>query len=296
MTNLSYISDREKGERSRTDETISERVWGALYDLIQGRIDDGSFGSKFPEMCDDGCGPWGTDGSAFWRTAHAEIPDLPEHIHHQEVPDIYAILDLLVFSSRVVAQPIKRDYHDFFGHYHLNFERDAGLVDFVSSVNRLFARNGIAFELTPDGNVQRLGPSGLREELRQAVFHTGDPDTDLLLENSRQRILSPDPKDRRDAVEKIWDAFERIKTLEPGIDKKEQATRLIDRSVLPTATKFREIIETESKALTNIGNTLRIRHSETDKESVGSLEQVDYLFYRMFSFLHLVLRATQRAS
>ena len=296
MTDLPYFSDRENGERARIEETITKRVWEALYELIQGRINDGSFGFKFPVVCDDGHVPYGTDYNAFWRTAQAEIPDLPEYVHAQEVPDRYVILDLLEFGARNIAQPIQRDYHGHFRHYHLDFDRNTGLTEFISSVNRLFSRNGIAFELTSEGVIQRLGPPSLREELRRAVFHTGDTVTDRLLEDSRQRILSPDPQDRRDAVEKIWDAFERIKTLEPGANKKEQVNRLIDRSVSSTATKFREIIETEAQALTRIGNTLLIRHSETDKETLDSLEHVDYLFFRMFSFLLLLLKSTQRAA
>lgn len=102
------------------------------------------------------------------------------------------------------------------------------------------------------------------------------------------------PADRQDALEKLWDAFERIKTLEDGANKKESATRLLDR-VSPKAPKFRAFIEREAKELTTIGNELRIRHSETDKEPVTSSEKVDYLFHRLFSFLHLLLGETDRA-
>lgn len=34
-----YFSDREKGPRPRTEELIPLRVWGALHDLIQARIE-----------------------------------------------------------------------------------------------------------------------------------------------------------------------------------------------------------------------------------------------------------------
>jgi hypothetical protein len=289
-----YFSDRQKGPRARTDENVSSRVWGALCDLIQTNIDNGAFGFRFPAMCSDGRGPCGTDAGAFWRTAGAEIPDLPEQIRPDELPDTLVILDLLEFCASSVSQPVQRDFHSYFGHYHLDFEREPGLAAFVASVNRLFARNGIAFELTPEGVVERLGPPGLRDELRQAVFHTGDPDTDKLLEEARRRFLSPHPADRQDALEKLWDAFERIKTLEQGSNKKETAGRLLDRT--SSAPKFRQFLESEAKALTDIGNSLRIRHSELDKEPVQDAKQVDYLFHRLFSFLHLLLRATSRAT
>jgi hypothetical protein len=293
MMTGTYFSDRELGPRPRTKEVISERVWEALRELIKTRIVDGSFGWRFPASCDDGRGPCGTDASAFWSVARGEVPDLPDERWSVELPNAFVILDFLQFCAQAVARPIQRDFHAFFEHYHLSYDREAGLADFVASVNRLFARNGIAFELTDKGYARRLGPPGLREQLQEAVFHTGDDETDRLLETARRLILSPHDADRRDALEKLWDAFERIKTLEPGVNEREQANRLLDRTA--DAPKLRNVLDEEAGALTNIGNSLRIRHSETTQEPVQTLEQVDYLFHRMFSFLRLVLRATSRS-
>lgn len=293
---MAYFSDRERGPRARTEELIPERVWGALHDLIQGRIDDGSFGASFPEMCSDGRGPIGTDQAAFWRTARAEIPDLPEYLYPSEVPELLVILDLLEFCARSIGLPTRVDYHPFFKHFHLDFDRAAGRTEFVAAVERLFARNGIAFELTAEGVARRLGPPALRDELRQAVFHTNDAETDRLLEEARRRFFSPQFADRLDAIEKLWDAFERIKTLEKGANKQQTAAHLLDRVTLAQAPKFRVFLDNEAKELTTIGNSLRIRHSETDKEPVATSLQVDYLFHRLFSFLLLLLRATNRAS
>jgi hypothetical protein len=96
-----------------------------------------------------------------------------------------------------------------------------------------FYRDGIGFELTPEGKAMRLGPSLLREALAGALFHTGDAETDRLLEDSRRLILLPHIEDRRNALEKLWDAFERIKTLEPGTDKRAQITASEDRRTRP---------------------------------------------------------------
>jgi hypothetical protein len=73
-----YFSDREQGPRPRTIEQISATVWTALRYLIESRIEDGSFGYKFPEVCPDGAGPCGCDGRKFNAIAHAEIPELPD--------------------------------------------------------------------------------------------------------------------------------------------------------------------------------------------------------------------------
>ncbi|MBK8906342.1 MAG: hypothetical protein IPM60_00040 [Rhodospirillales bacterium] len=220
------------------------------------------------------------------------MKELPDDLRSVDLLDTPVILDFLEFCAQAVVRPIKRDFHQFFGHHHLSFDRTAGLADFIAEVNRLFERNGIGFELTDEGYARRLASPGLREELRQAVFHTGDDETDRLLEAARHDILSPRDADRRDALEKLWDAFERIKTLETGTNKKEQADRVLDAAA--QARKFRTFLGEEAKALTNIGNSLRIRHSETSQEPIETLEQVEHLFHRMFGFLRLVLRATGR--
>ena len=296
-----YFSERERGARPRTEETISRPVRRALIQLVEIRIGNGSFGWRFPEQCADGCGPYGTDEQAFWETAVAEVPDLPipdgwtePTLRSAEGAETVVFLDLLEFSARAVARPVEQGYHDFYRHHHLDFDRDAGLADFVEDVNRLFRRNGIAFELSDEGHARRLVALGLRDELREAAFNTGDTETDRLLDAARERILLPIEDDRRDALEKLWDAFERIKTIEPGADKKAQAGRLLDRTA--TSPKFRGFLTDEAKALTQIGNGLRIRHSETTQEPVQTPEHIDYLFHRMFSFVRLVLRATGRGS
>lgn len=165
--------------------------------------------------------------------ARAEIPELPEQwlYMNAEAPDTVMVLDVLEFCARNVARPVKRGYHGFFTHYHLGFERNEGLNEFVADVNRLLARNGIGFELTAEGKATRLGPALLRNALANALFHSGDVETDRLLEDSRRLILSTHIEDRRNGLEKLWDAFERIKTLEPGNDKRAQVTALLDKAV-----------------------------------------------------------------
>jgi hypothetical protein len=290
-----YLSDRERGPRARTAEEIGGVLWTALRHLIEGRIDDGSFGYKFPETCPDNGSPYGCDAAAFRASIRGEIPDLPDDWRYTETPpDTLTILDLLQFCARNVAKPVQLEggYHPHFQHSHLTFERNEGLKEFVGDVNRLLARNGVAFELTASGQAVRLGPPLLREGLAAALFHTGDAETDRLLEDARRLVLSPHMEDRRNGLEKLWDAFERIKTLERGNDKKAQATALLDKAVKPP--RLRAFIESEAKELTAIGNTLQIRHFETTQEKLERPEDVDYLFHRMFSFIRLVLRTTDR--
>jgi hypothetical protein len=232
----------------------------------------------------------------FGRHVSAHVPAVDEALtpFSVEPPPTLAILDLLELVASSVGEPVERGYHEYFRHRHIGFDRPAGLARFVADVNRVLARNGVAFEMNKAGRIRRLGPPVLRDALSRATFHTGDRDTDQLLAAAMEKFLSPKPQDRADSLEKLWDAFERAKTLEPGVDKKERVKALLDRAAAGTGLRFREVLEDEAIALTKIGNTFCIRHFETDKEPLREPDQIDALFHRMFSFLRLVLKRTGR--
>jgi hypothetical protein len=157
----------------------------------------------------------------------------------------------------------------------------------------VFSRNGVAFELGASGDVERLGPPVLSSALHRMAFHTGDGLLDSLLEDSRTKFLDPDLKVRKDSLEKLWDAFERLKTIEGG-DKRTAVAALLVKGI--SGTEMRSRIEAELMELTAIGNSFMIRHSEVGKTPIGSSEQVDYLFHRMFAVIQLLLKATKRGS
>jgi hypothetical protein len=112
------------------------------------------------------------------------------------------------------------------------------------------------------------------------------------METACEKYLSPNPTVRREALEKLWDAWERLKTIEPGKDKKTRATRLLERAA-PELT-FRQALEREARELTDIGNACNIRHSETSQVLLRSNEHEDYLFHRLFAMIRLLLRTTNR--
>jgi hypothetical protein len=199
-----YFTDREFGGRPRTSEVIDDRLWGGLFGLIDTRIDDGSFGFRFPAACtDEGRQPYGTDHATFARVLEAEVPWISWPLSPHTTPDTPAVLDILEFCATAVGQPIQRDYHGYHKHWHLTWDRQAGLAKYVGDVNLLLARNGVAFELTPEGRAQRLPPAHLGHHLVSANFATGDPETDRLLETARARFLAPRAEDRRDGLQKL---------------------------------------------------------------------------------------------
>ena len=288
MSNM-YFSDREFGPRRRTEEEIADRVWGGLVALVLGLMSKGAFGIDFPDECPDGQGIAGTDEYTMQLALSAEVPDLPWPVKAADLPSTPAVLDFIEFCHRHVAKPIRGSYHSFFRHYHLGFDREEGQAEFREIVNRIFARSGVAYELQESGQVQRLAPPILREALAISQFNTGDTELDAMLESSRSKYLSPDPDIRRESLEKLWDAWERVKTIEPAPDKKASVERLLDKAT--SEAKFREALENEALELTRIGNTFQIRHSETSQIPLESSEHIDYLFHRLFALIQLLLRS-----
>lgn len=283
-----YFSDRERGPRARTLDSVPATAWGGLIVLVRSLIDNNAFGVDFPEMCPDGEGPCGVDQQAFALALRADVPDIEWPLAPNDEPDTLAALDLVEFCHRHVAKPIEGRFHSFFQHSHLGFDRDIGQQEFRERVNRIFARNGVAIELTENGRVIRLAPIVLRETLASARFKTGDGELDSLLETARVKFLSPDPEVRRDALEKVWDAWERAKSLRAPSDKRASIAALLqDASREET---FRDALDTEARELTRIGNTFRIRHSETSQINLENSGAVDYLFHRLFALLRLLLR------
>lgn len=112
---------------------------------------------------------------------------------------------------------------------------------------------------------------------------TKDEELINLINEARERFLKPG--DQNIALEKLWDAFERMKTYFDH-DKRKSTTRLIKLMSIDLDTA---IFEAEFETLTAIGNSYRIRHHETDKKPIITDNQIKYLFFRMLSLIYLGL-------
>ena len=288
-----YFSDRESGPREPTSEEISENAWGGMATFINTLITKGAFADEYPEQCSDELGPIGTNEYEFSRGLKAEVPNMNWPLDPDEVPSTLAALDFLEFCHHYVAEPIKGDWHGFFQHYHLSFDQEAGRSSFRERINRILARNSLAYELGEDGRIRRLAPPILREILGQAKFPTGDSTLDGLLESARKKFLDPKPEIRKESLEKLWHAWERVKTLE-GRDKKQSIAKLLVKA--SPEENFREVLNSDAVALTNIGNTFHIRHSEKDQVELERTDHFDYLFHRLFSLIWLLLNSRRLTS
>lgn len=121
---------------------------------------------------------------------------------------------------------------------------------------------------------------------------SGDAMLDELLRDACLKFKDPAPKTRAEATEKLWDAWERLKSLEVQGNKRLSVARLLDQC--SPEPEFQTLLKVEAQELTEIGNTFHIRHFETDKVALQHAEQNDYLFHRMFALIHLLLFSRAR--
>ncbi|MNX99241.1 hypothetical protein D3C86_1316760 [compost metagenome] len=203
-------------------------------------------------------------------------------------PDTLLVLDFIEFVHASVAKPISGKYHDYFSHHHLTFDQEAGQEDFRMTVNRIFARNGVAFEMLPNGRIERVLPPVLGEELKRTLFNTGDRTLDNMLDECRAKFSDRNPLVRREALERLWDAWERLKSLADPRDKKRSIKVILD--AVAAEPSLRSRLEVEAIELTAIGNSHLIRHSEVNQVAVIDVDHVDYLFHRLFAMIQLMLR------
>jgi hypothetical protein len=152
----------------------------------------------------------------------------------------------------------------YWGHSHYKYDQAAGRTKFTAEVNHIFERNGMAFQLR-DGRVERLLPFELQEALAVAVFRTGDSVLDGLLETSRHKFLHRDLTVRQEALEKLWDAWERLKTIEDGKDKKTKTLALCGR---PRPTIRSSNDSSRSTTTHRDRQPLHDPHTETDKTPI----------------------------
>lgn len=288
------FTERNRLAAPRVKEELDVQLTQGLLTVVRAKMDEDLFADSYPLYCEESPHhPITTNFAKLKDGLSAYNLIYPNDYYHRTTdwPTDPQLFDLVEFLYEHAGLPEKGRYHQYYDHYHLSFDKELGREKFPADVNSFFERNGLAFELK-EGEVTRLAPMGLQEALAETVFKTGDPELDKLLESARTKFLNRDLDVRIEGMEKLWDAWERIKTVEAGKDKKAQTTAILNKAAIEP--NHRQLLETEALALNAIGNGFKIRHTETNKTPITVSAHVDYLFHRMFALIRLLLISTNR--
>lgn len=314
---MKYFSDRNNTNTNNnipSNEFIPTEVWNAICVLFERLVCNNNLAKDFPKRCPDGNCICGVNDRDFYTSLLVTVPNLKQfvssnynlnisnaHFNNPWTNDnesrelltlfTYSVLDAIEYVCKHICNVNTSKYHEYYHHFELEFvDSSKAKQSFIDSVNELFERNNIIFYVSDDGLCKRLVDNSILSSIDKFKL-TEIEDTTLsnLIKLATDKFTSPKLSERNVGLEKLWDAFERIKTLLYPENKKTSANRLLDRASLG-CNAFKEILEKESKELTSIGNDFQIRHFETSTKPIKDTHHLDYLFYRLYILLSLLIK------
>lgn len=280
--------------------TISITMYALLFDCCSRYFEYLAW--KYPEICNDGNGICGLDFAKFSDDMEFEIPTLFRYDNIIDKPcirnnvfsddveydefDQFALLDLIEFVAQNIHDISSKNYHSFFRHYDMSFATSNEIAKrFIDEINSIFEKVGLLYCLKSNCEIERIEETAvLSENIEKNIKSVKEIGLKELLETAIKKHKSPYPEDQKDAVEKIWDALERLKTYYTELDKKNSANKII-LDISNRQDDYTKLFTDEFKALTAIGNDYRIRHHETNKIEIPDIRYYDYLFNRCLSLI-----------
>jgi len=182
-------------------------------------------------------------------------------------------------------------------HFFLKSLEKMGLIetDIVESDGRIMTRSIIitAVGWVEIDNIKKKNKE--RQFFISMLFNGIDCEIEKVKELGVRKLLKEsitffkqnDPIASKNAVEKLWDAFERIKTFYINLDKKKSLEKII-KDVSNGKEEFIAVFDNEFNTLTKIGNDFRIRHHETNKIDITDDRHYNYFFNRCMSLILLI--------
>lgn len=304
---MSYYTERH-GLRKPIERTytISLEMYFLLFGCCQKYYNNIAW--LLPEECRDGYGCCGIDYKQLNTALRYEIPNLyrdsyeniavPEKSDYgfDEPPkyDQYALLGYIEFIAQNVKDVKVGDFHSYFGHHHLNLLETQNVFNtFQSEINGIFEKTGLLYTLTLEKIIERVVEnSQLLKDIEILSQQISELGTRELMNDAIALYKTPNPAARQDSAEKIWDALERLKTYYINLDKRDSVTKVVNDMSNGQA-EFIAIFDAEFRALTDIGNSFRIRHHETNKIDITDNRHYDYFFNRCLSLISLAIQYLQ---
>ena len=150
---------------------------------------------------------------------------------HDYEYDQYALLDLIEFFAQNIEDISERWNNERYRNYQTIDCLNTSDVfeNFQEAINEIFIESGLLYELTDEKIIERIvenSPLTAEIENNFAVVH--EVGTRELLKDAVALYKTPNPSARQDSVEKIWDAFERLKTYYITLDKKHSSEKIVN--------------------------------------------------------------------
>jgi hypothetical protein len=211
----------------------------------------------------------------------------------EDTRNFYSILDFIEFVAQGIKTIKIENYHKYFNHNHLSFIDDnKDFEKYRKEINEAFETCALSYVLSEAKVVERVVDDGfVIEESKVLIDATPEAELKKLIEEAVALHKSRKPEDHRLATEKIWDAFDRLKTLfAKKQSEKSTSSDAIIGMMANGDSNYQKLFLEEFNQLREIGNNYRIRHHETYKIDISNDEYFDYFFCRCFAMIVLALK------
>lgn len=219
--------------------------------------------------------------------------DMPVIEQHIEYP-------MLMLGSEDLWNKLKLRYSIIFPEMMSQIKENLETMTYVDRYN-----NSPELEQLKEGLLTYLLLSNVEEDLNESVKnHSSDllnqrdevqEDTKIneIIEESKLYIRSSDPSKKQIALEKIWDAFERLKTVYSDEGNKKKRIEKLINDVSHKSEANKKMINDEFLELTRIGNDYQIRHFEKEKHEIPSDKFKEYLYFRVLSLISYCIQESK---
>lgn len=164
------------------------------------------------------------------------------------------------------------------------FYRHRSSDDFESQINSILRLNELPLKLE-SGKISNVIDIQMSKNSLLSVQKAG------LKELLQEATKYYDENNLQIAVEKLWDAFERLKTYycSPTIDKKKSANKIV-MDMSNNQQPFIDLFGKEFHELTSLGNNFRIRHHETTKTDIQDKRHYEYFYKRCLALVSTAIQ------
>lgn len=192
--------------------------------------------------------------------------------------DEVVLFTLIEFLHDLVSKGLKTGAsraHGFgnCGWHYEDFDKAAGQDEWRNQIGPVLANYGQGYVITDRGEIQTLGPSGLRDITRAKLPAKTKADDKEKIEEAVRLFRHATSKriDHVAAVRQLADVLERLR---PQVKE--------------------HLLTADEAALFNIANNFAIRHHNDRQKTDYSNEWLAWFFYQYLSTIHLVLRLIER--
>ena len=253
---------------------IPSDFWRGFCAYIQ-EISNKNWLSERFGYCDD-YGYWHVvqervNSKMLQEIGHALFPLEPKRILKDE--DIF---DLIEFFFNHVSKPVDVD----------KFDVTKAKYEYTIGINRLFDNFNLAYELKK-GVVKDLHSKTIDKIVLSDSLQIPDSETQDMLNLAVEKFYSRNPEDKKIALEKLVDVYQRISSWEDK-DKKKSIDKLLEKTS-GGDDRIKEALGCDLNSIWKIANEFMIRHTEVGKIPITDNDFRDYLFYAYYNCIRLIL-------